>query len=357
MAKAKQLPSGNWRVQVYNGKRPDGRPEYISITASTKKEAEYQALQHQLHYKEVSRDTAAMTLSEAMDKYIKGRDGVLSPSTIRGYRAILKNNLQGLMDFQLKKLSLSSIQLALNEEAKTHTPKTVRNIYGLLTATLREYHPQLARDLEQHPPTLPQKIVHEQTILEPHQVGQLLRAVQGNPIEIPVLLAVWMGMRQSEILGLQWADIDLQAGTLRIHQAKVRNSESKLVLKTTKTTASTRTLHLPAYITEKLKEAQEEADSDFVVTLTAAGLYSRFKTVLRHSGLPSIRFHDLRHCNASIMLAIGVPEIYAQRRGGWSTDHTMKTVYTHLLNSTRGTVDDSIDTYFAQLVAPAAPQK
>ena len=65
MANAKQLPSGSWRVQVYAGKDAQGKKQYRSFTRLTKKEAEYEALQWQLHYKEVSRDTTAMTLDEA----------------------------------------------------------------------------------------------------------------------------------------------------------------------------------------------------------------------------------------------------------------------------------------------------
>lgn len=353
MATAKRLPSGNWRVQVYAGKDISGKKQYRSFTAPTKREAEYAALQFTLHYREITRDTAAMTLEEGMAKYISSRDGVLSPATIRGYETIRRHHLPGLANRRLRELTPTLIQEALNLEAKEHTPKTVRNVYGLLTATLRQYHPQLARDLEQHPPTLPQKLVHEQTVLEPDQVGVLLRAVQGNPIEIPVLLAVWMGLRQSEILGLCWDSVDFQRHTLYIHQARVRNSSQELVLKTTKTTASTRTLRMPEYIETRLLAAQEDADGPFVVNMTGSSLYSRFKTVLRHEGLPPIRFHDLRHCNCSIMLSIGVPEFYAQRRGGWATGKTMKRVYTHLLDSRRSAVDDTIDSYFSALI----PQK
>ena len=67
MATAKKLPSGSWRVQLYVGKGPDGKRQYLSFTRPTKKEAEYEALQYQLHYKEVSRDATAMTFQEAAE--------------------------------------------------------------------------------------------------------------------------------------------------------------------------------------------------------------------------------------------------------------------------------------------------
>lgn len=350
MATARKLPSGNWRVQVYAGKDVNGKPQYRSFTACTKKEAEYEALQWQLHYKEITRDSACMTLNEAMSKYIESRDGVLSPSTIRGYETLRKHRLPGLMGRKLKTLTPSAIQSALNEEAKSHTPKTVRNVYGLLTATLKEYHPTLARQLQDHPPTLPQKIIREQTVLEPDQVAKLLTAIQGDPIEIPVLLAVWLTLRQSEVLGLTWDNVDFEHHTIRICQAKVRNREQKLVVKTTKTAASTRTLRMPDYIEMRLKAAQETAQGEFVVNLTGNSLYSRLKTVLKRNGLPNIRYHDLRHCCASIMVAENLPLYYIQRRGGWASDRTLKSVYTHLLDSKRGTVDDTVDEYFTGLL-------
>ena len=139
MAKARKLPSGSWRVQCYAGKNAEGKNQYRSFTRPTK-EAEYEAALFAMHYKEISRDSTAMTLAEAMDKYIASKDGILSPSTIRGYDIIRKNHLKGLMDIRLNRLTPALIQEAINQEAKpyidkngktrTPSPKSVRNIHG-----------------------------------------------------------------------------------------------------------------------------------------------------------------------------------------------------------------------------------
>ena len=110
MATAKKLPSGSWRVQVYAGKDASGKLQYRSFTRPTKKEAEFDALQWQLHYKEVTRDTSAMTLAEAMEKYIQSKDGILSPSTIRGYDIIRREHLRGLMEVRLNRLTQAMVQ-------------------------------------------------------------------------------------------------------------------------------------------------------------------------------------------------------------------------------------------------------
>ncbi len=355
MATAKKLPSGSWRVQVYAGKDAAGKPQYRSFTRPTKKEAEYEALQWQLHYKEVSRDSTAMTLAEAMSKYIASKDGILSPATIRGYDIIRREHLKGLMDIRLNRLTPALIQEAINQEAKPYidrhgktrmpSPKSVRNVHGLLSAVLTEYCPGLRLNT-----TLPQKKGTEQSILEPEEIAVLLHAVEGTEMEIPVLLAVWLCMRSSEITGLTWDCIDFQRGTVTIRQARVRDKDNQWIEKGTKTTGSTRTINAPDYILDKLTAARETAETEYVVTIKGNCLYQRLKTILRKNGLPDIRFHDLRHTAASVMLLLNIPDKYAQRRGGWSTPATMKTVYQHTMEAKRTAVDDVIDGYFYDLL-------
>lgn len=353
MATAKRLPSGAWRTQVFAGTDASGRRQYRSFTAKTRKESEYAALQWQLHYREVAQDSSCQTLNEAFERYIADRDGILSPSTVRGYDIIRRNHFVSLRDTQLKKLTPVQIQTALNAEVKAGaTPKTIRNVYGLLTAVLRAYHPSLARQLQDHPPTLPQRKKTEQTVLEPAEAAKLIKAIQGDPIEIPVLLALWLTLRQSEILGLTWGHVDFERHTLRVEQARVRNKEYELVVKQTKTTSSTRTLHLPEYIERRLQEAKPDdaMPEDFIIELSGKGLYSRLKTVLRREGLPDISMHALWHSCASLMTALDLPLFYIQRRGGWASDRVLRSTYTHILDSKRTEIDDRIDDYFGQLI-------
>lgn len=356
MATAHKLPSGSWRVQCYAGKDATGKRQYMSFTAYTKKEAEYQALQWQLHYKEVSRDTTAMTLQEAMEKYIKSKDGVLSPSTIRGYDIIQRNHLQGLMGVRLNRLTPAMVQEAINQESKPYidekgkkrvpTPKSVRNIHGLLSAVLREYYPALRLNT-----TLPQKERNEQSYLEPEQISTLLRAVKRDEMEIPVLLALWLSLRSSEVTALTWECVDFDHSTITVRQARVRDKDNNWVEKSTKTTNSTRTISAPDYIMDLLRAAKGDAGpDDRVVTINGNCLYRRLKTILHRNGLPDIRFHDLRHTCCSVMASLNVPEKYMMERGGWSSPSVMRQVYTHAMTSKRNAVDEQIDNYFYSLL-------
>ena len=260
------------------------------------------------------------------------------------------------MPLALNRITQPMVQEAMNQEAKPYTDKrgrqrvrsakSLRNIHGLLSAVLAEYRPSLTLRTR-----LPQKEVKEQRILEPEQMAALLRAVEGNVMELPVLMGLWLCMRASEISGLTWGCVDFRHKTITIKRALVRDKDNHWVEKGTKTTSSTRTLSVPDYIMEKLAAAKETSSGgDRVVPLSSESMYKRLKTILRKHDLPDIRFHDLRHTAASVMLTLNIPDKYAQARGGWATNHTMKTVYQHTMQSQQSAVDMAIDNYFYNLI-------
>lgn len=347
MATAKKLPSGNWRVQVYAGK-VDGRPRYKSFTASTRKEAELMALEYQTHKRAVESDTAALTLSEAMAAYIDGRRGVLSVTTVRGYETIARNWFGPLMGVQLRRLTPAAVQQSISAEAQTHSPKSVENAYSLLRAALRQYHKALAQELEASPPKLPQARKFQPTVLDVEQVGVLVRAVRGDVMEVPVLLALWCCLRESEICGLRWTDI--QGDRLHVHRARVLTGRRGTTEKGPKTLESDRWINLDPYLVDRLRAAQEASDGEFVTRLSGSSMLDRLQTILRRNGLPKIRFHDLRHSNASIMALTGVPQYLAQRRGGWSTPSTMQRVYTHTMEAGGSVADEKVNAFFRGLL-------
>lgn len=350
MATAKKLPSGNWRVQVSLGTDPQtGKRIIQSVTACSKKEAEYEALQLQLRYKAAKAGTESMTLREAMEKYIESRSGVLSITTKVNYESILRNYFQTLMNTKLSRLTPQVIQTAISYEAKQHSPKTVRNAYGLLTATIGEYNRGLYRDLQNHPPRLPQREKFHPTVLTVEQVAKLLIYVRGNVMEIPIICALWLCMRESEICGLTWDCVDWENSRIHVKQARVLTGTRNSTQKTTKTTESDRWIDLHPYVLGLLHSEREKSTSEYVTTLSGRSMWKRFKTILKHAGLPDMRFHDLRHSNASIMALVGVPLFLAQMRGGWSTPTTMQRTYTHPM-SAQNDGDRMVNDFFEKLL-------
>ena len=241
------------------------------------------------------------------------------------------------MDKKLKDITQEDVQRSINETAKTHTPKYCRNVHGLLTAVLAEYAPdfKLTTNLPK-----PQK----QNIYIPssEEVRKIFEASKGTEMEIPILLAACLGLRRSEIGGLKWSAYD--GKHIEIKEAKVQNVYNEWVSKSPKTYAGRRTLDVPQFIAEKLDALPRE--SEYIVNITGNTIGIRFRLLLERERIPHFRFHDLRHCNASIMLALGVPNKYAANRMGHSTDNMLKRVYQHLIDDKEIEVNETVNRFF-----------
>ena len=133
MATAKKMPSGNYRVRIYD--KATGKQK--SFTAETKKEAEYLANEWLTGRQKVviKHD---ITVGEAVRTYIDSKNNVLSASTIRGYEIVYRNGLNGIRDINIDDLTTMQLQYWINSNAKKYSPKTLRNQFGLVTAALRQ---------------------------------------------------------------------------------------------------------------------------------------------------------------------------------------------------------------------------
>ena len=159
------------------------------------------------------------------------------------------------------------------------------------------------------------------------------------------MLAVWLGLRQSEILGLEWRDID--GDTLKIRRAIVLGEDGP-TQKGTKTYSGTRPLHIPAYIRELLD--RQPRSGDRIVNMTGKSISSGFSHICEKSGAPHFRFHDLRHVNASAMLAVGVPDKYSMKRMGHATNNMLKTTYQHTIKEKEAEYDQKTENYIGSLM-------
>lgn len=340
LPKAVKLPSGSWNVKVMvNGQR-------ISITAPTKREAENEAAAVKAGAKQAVKKTA-LTVGEAIDRYISSKDAVLSPATIRGYKKIRRNDLQDIMSVQVSALTQETVQRAVNRMAKESSPKSVRNAHGLLSAALAVARPDMVLRT-----TLPQKRPYEIQIPDMEQIKALLEATQGTEMELPLLLGVWMGLRESEIRGLTWDCIE--GDFLHVKQAIVDGDDGPVV-KGTKTFSGDRRLRIPAHVRDVLN--RQGRGGEYIVTLSGQAMYKRLSRLCEKLGLPHYRFHDLRHTAASVAMSIGVPNTYNQKRMGHKTDNMLKTVYLHTMQSKEDEYADAIDRTFEELLPTKLPTK
>lgn len=333
MAEAKKLPSGSWRIRIYDNELK----KQVSFTSDLpgkagKAEAELMAREYQLGRKK--KKEQGKTVGECIDEYIALKENILSPTTIAEYRRCRKNELAGLCDIYINDITQTAIQQHVNKLALTMKPKTVRNAHGLLVSVLNVFLPDFRVRT-----TLPkvQKKIKQLPLVE-----DVLRVVVGSDIELPCLLAMWCSLRMSEVRGLKKSDI--KNGILTIHSTKVRVNNEDVEKSTTKTIESTRQIKLPERIQSLITALPD--DGGYLIPLTAQAIYMRFSRLLQRNGIEHMSFHDLRHMNASVMLALGIPDKYAMERGGWSSTSVMKSVYQHTFTAERQAADDKIDNYF-----------
>jgi integrase family protein len=319
MAKAKKLKSGNWRVLIFDYTDENGKRHYKSFTAATKKEAEYEASLYKLSEKSVV--DGNITVKQALLRYCDIKSNVLSPVTLLEYKRLVRSKYKSIENISLSKLKKEQIQIWINEYALEHSPKSVRNVYGLLSAALRVYSSKMINDI-----ALPQKIKPDLYVPTDKDVQILLKYFSEKSdvdMEVAVYLAAFGTLRRSEVCALTSSDI--RGNIIYITKAKVAAEGGKWVDKTTKTVSSTRSIEMPDYIINKLPKRGK------VVNLNPKQLSTRFSNALDDLGLYHFRFHDLRHYAASVMHALGVPDQYIMERGGWSSDGTLKRIYRNVM--------------------------
>lgn len=344
MATAKELPSGSWRVRVYD--KETGK--YISFTSKLKgkagkNEAEYMAKQWQTGRKiEAQQKSNRKTIYECVKEYIESKENLLSPSSVRGYYIILNNSLKEIEDIEICSLTEKKLQIWVNNNSKKYKPKSIKSQFGLVTAALR----QCKVSLDYKDILLPKIPKSEKIIPNEKQISQILHIVEGTSVELPVTIAVTLGLRQSEIAALKWSDYD--GKYLNIHAAKVPDKTNKYVYKnSTKSEASTRVIEVDEILKIRLDRAEHK--SEFISPMLPSSVLRKFNHLCDKNGLPRFTMHEQRHGNASMMLAKGVPDKYAMKRLGQSSPNMIKNVYQHLYENKEREISKAVSDAFSEI--------
>lgn len=335
--KATKLPSGNWRCRAYDNKTKKCK----SFTAETRKEAEYLASQW-LNEKQEKKSLHKETVEECVKAYIESKENILSPSSIRGYYIILNNSLGSLANISLVNITERDLQIWINENVERYKPKSIKSQFGLVSAALR----QMKISLDFDSILLPRIPKNEKKIPTEEQVGIILRMVEGTSVELPVTIAVTLGLRQSEIAALTWDDYT--GTTLKIHSARVPNKEGKYIIKnTTKSEASTREIEVDGLLKTRLDKA--DRTSKYISPMLPSSVLRKFNQLCDKNDLPRFTMHEQRHGNASMMLAKGVPDKYAMKRLGQSSPNMVKDIYQHLYKSKEKEVAETMSTTYEDI--------
>lgn len=330
-----RLPSGTWRCQVMvNGTR-------VSVTDEDREICQAKAMAIQAGLLEKEKDKTSVLLRDAIDEYIATKSDTLSPSTVRVYAIMRDKRFRGIMGRDVYSLTKKDLQIAVNQEVKHVSPKTVANAYGLVRPVLKSY------GIDVFGVQLPQRIRPRKDYVQPEEIPRLLEAVRADKYEAAILLALWLGLRRSEICGLCWDCVDFARRTITIRRTLVMDKTNRYVLREgAKNVTSQRTLPCPDYILAKLAELRPDPAEGQVFRMSPDTLRKHVHSVCAAAGITDTSTHGLRHTNAAVMRYLGISDAHAMQRGGWSEERTYKRVYSYVFESTAKEEDRKIDEYF-----------
>jgi integrase len=283
-------------------------------------------------------DADNMKVGEYLERWLVDsvRDTVRS-TTFERYEQVVRLHIRPVLGkLKLKNLSPAHVRGLYREKLDAGlSPRTVQYVHVTLHKALKQaimdgLIPRNATEAVKPP----QVRREEMQPLSPEQVKVLLEAARGERLEALYVLAVTMGLRQGELLGLKWEDVDLEARTLQVRRT-LTTAKGGPVLSTPKTKGSRRSVKLTQSAVEALRShlQRQLGEIDRAASLwRESGLVfasemgdpldrryvttHRFKPLLKRAGLPQIRFHDLRHTCATLLLGRNVnPKIVSEMLG------------------------------------------
>ena len=299
-----------------------------------------------------------MPFSSYLVQWMEIARSTLKPNTAAGYSGMIQNPIAPY--FQQRGITLGGlqavdIQMFYTSQLKRVSANTVIHYHAIIHRALKY---AVKTDLIDVNPAdkveRPRKDRFTASFYDGNEVNRLFQAARGTPLELPVMLAAFYGLRRSEVVGLKWDAIDFENKTIAIRHTVTVCAEKgrriEVAADTTKTASSRRTLPLvPAFQTKlaALKEQQEKNRilcgrsycTDYLgyVLVDAMGnrlklsyISTAFPALLKRNGLRPIRFHDLRHSCASLLLKNGVPMKQIQEWLGHSDFSTTANIYAHL---------------------------
>jgi integrase len=246
------------------------------------------------------------------------------------------------------------------------SPRTVQFLHAVLHRALKQaLHWNLIARNPADAVTAPRPTRAEIHPLTQEQTNALLDASEGDEIEALYVLAVMTGMRQGELLGLQWADVDWDAGRVEVRHT-LQWGEGTWTLAEPKTGRSRRSIKLPPTVlhalrghrarqrTQRLALGPAWQDHGFVfcqadgTPLPARNLGRLFAKLLQRAGLPRVRFHDLRHTAGTSLIAEGIPLVMVKDLLGHSTIAITADIYSHVLPPHQDQVADRMERLYGR---------
>lgn len=310
-----QLKSGSWRItQMYQGKRyrvtVDHKP--------SKKEAAILIAEKLQKFHDEHK--IAKTYEDAFYQYVESRSNVCSPATLRGYRVLFGSTPEWFKKMDVFDIEQLHVQKAVNEYFETHSPKSTRNLNGLISSVLKIARPEIVLRTK-----MPDKEVKDVYIPSDEEVRAILNEAKGTKYEVPFYLAAF-GLRRSEICSLTVNDLD--GNMLTVSRSKVQGPDEAWTVKNSpKTEASNRKVYVTDYVRDLILK------QGYIFKGYPSTINSELQRIEKRLGIPVFSLHKMRHYFASMTHEMGLSDADIMAMGGWKTDNVMKSVYRHSMAS------------------------
>jgi len=325
--------------------------------------------------KEVGVLSSDMLFADYLLEWLEIAKGRLAVATYSSYAAMIKRPVGPYFrqrNLTLRELEARHLQMFYSEMLRKVKPNTVIHYHAIIHSALKyavktDMLVQNVADKVDRP----KKNSFQPVFLSAEEMQKMFEALRGTKLELPVLVAAFYGFRRGEVLGLKWDAIDFERGTISVIRTvttiTVDGKQTEIEQQSAKTKSSLRTLPLIGSFREyflQVKEAQElneqicgncynhEYDGFVFVDelgerMRANYLTSAFPKFLESHGLRRMRFHDLRHSCASLLLANGVPLKHIQEWLGHSDFTTTANIYAHLDYKSKITSAQAMETGLA----------
>ena len=350
------ISKGKAKLIVSVGSGATRRRKAKTVTYTTKKELERMHLRfiNEVHHNPLI-DT---TVEELVDMYIRSRKSLgVEATTIHGYETAAKRVYSRFEGINATELTSYQVQVFITDMGENYSSKTIRNTISLLSSAY-DNAIRLGQ-LEKNPckfATLPKKERAKIDIFDEEQIVRFLRALNEERLDYKVAyeLALFCGLRRSEILGLTEDAVDTTFKWVKVRQTR-HHVDGKDVIQGTKTASSRRELAVPDFVVEDIKALIEKNNSvpyehtDFLIQdgfgkpMGHSALTTQIYRIEDKAGLPHVSLHDLRHTFASMLNNAGVDIAMISHELGHSGIAITLNTYTHVFGnvseSSRGIAD------------------
>lgn len=340
----RQLTPNSFQLQIYTGTMPDGKPKRYFETVRCRKKSDAQKRLNELLVgldKGIPVPAGRLTVAEHLTQWLDGYVMTnCSPRTYDGYKSIVERHLiPALGHIKLKALQTPAIQGYYGHACETLSARTVHHFHRALSQSLKYAVRQgyLGRNpCEMLDPPRPRK--KTMRTLTPAEVETLMDSAKDTRFYPIYYTALSSGLRQAELLGLRWRDIDLDMLSISVNQVFYKR-HGVAQFKEPKTAHSRRRVAMTPKLAIFLRGYQDEAlslDSPLFADekgkpIDPSVLSHDFAKTVKRAGLGAVRFHDLRHTFASLMLLRGAkPKVISEALGHSSVAFTMDT-YSHII--------------------------